>query len=165
MFAVSEPVSPMIVTVEAAGSVTSAVSDTVMTLVKAPARGVLWPISLVVNVGTTIKRGCAPFVTPSTAESGFVIATAGRAPVNVADTFTAGDVCDEVGFAKVNVNTYSVPDAACDAAVSTRFPVLCVHTPVVPRTFDGDVTAKVGAFAVAEPVSPEIVIVELVWIL
>ena len=79
VLAVAEPVSPMIVTVEAAGSVTSAVSDTVMTLVKAPARGVLWPISLVVNVGTTIKRGCAPFVTPiksALVELGFVIVSA-----------------------------------------------------------------------------------------
>ena len=138
-----------------------------MTLVKAPARGVLWPISLVVNVGTTIKRGCAPFVTPSTAESDFVIATAGCAPVNVADTLTVGDVaCAEPGLVNKNVTTYSVPDAACDAVVSTRVPVFCVHTPVVPRTFDGDdVTFKAAASAVTEPIRPVIVTLELVGIL
>jgi hypothetical protein len=122
---------------------------------------------LTLNVGTTINRGCAPFVTPIKSESaslGFSIAATGikSTPLaSVADTLTAGDDCAVAGFVKLNVTTQAVPDfVPPDAAVSTSCPKLSVHEPVVPRRLNVDVTAKLAGPAVPMPVSPVIVTVE-----
>ena len=105
-----------------------------------------------------------PFATPYSDAPGFVIAATAIEPTllaSVADTLTAGDDCAVAGFVKLNVTTQAVPDVVPpDAAVSTSCPELCVHTPVVPRRLDVDVTAKLAEVAVCEPVSPMIVTVE-----
>ena len=119
---------------------------------------------MTLNVGTATKRGSAPFATPYSDVPGFVIAATAIEPTllaSVADTLTAGDDCAVAGFVKLNVTTQAVPDVVPpDAAVSTSCPELCVHTPVVPRRLDVDVTAKLAEVAVCEPVSPMIVTVE-----
>ena len=116
------------------------------------------------NVGTTIKRGSVPFVTPIKFVLGFVMAATAIEPkllASFADTLTTGDDCAVAGFVKLNVTTQAVPDVVPpDAAVSTSCPELCVQAPAVPRRLDVDVTAKDGESAVCEPVSPVIVTVE-----
>jgi hypothetical protein len=102
---------------------------------------------------------------PKRSVPGFVIPAAAIDPTllaSVADTLTSGDDCVVTGFLKLNVTTQSVPDVVPgDTAVSTSRPKLCVHSPVVPRRLDVDVTAKLPS-AVCEPVSPVIVTVESV---
>ena len=75
------PVSAVMVTKEAAKRFTFDCSVTVIVLVAALTRGVLWPIFMVENVGTTIKRGFAPPVTPSRSVPGRVIAAAANVAV------------------------------------------------------------------------------------
>ena len=139
-----------------------AVSVTVSVLV-APDTGVLCPIDLTVNVGTTTKRGSVPFATPYSDVPGFVIAATAIKPTllaSVADTLTAGDDCAVAGFVKLNVTTQAVPDVVPpDAAVSTSCPELCVQAPAAPRRLHVEVTAKLPP-AVCEPSSPVIVTVE-----
>jgi len=61
-------------------------------------------------------------------------------------------------FVKANVTTQAVPEMVPpDAAVSTSCPVTCVHAPTIPRRLDVDVTVKLAASAVCEPVRPVIV--------
>ncbi len=107
---------------------------------------------MTLNVGTSTKRGSAPFATPYSDVPGFVIAATAIEPTllaSVADTLTAGDDCAVAGFVKLNVTTQAVPDVVPpDAAVSTSCPELCVHAPVVPRRLDVDVTAKLAELAV-----------------
>ena len=80
---------------------------------------------------------------------------------SAAVTLTAGNDCVVAGFVKMNVTVHSVPDTVpLDAAVSTSVPELCVHTLVVHRTLDVDVTGKDDEAAVCEPVNPGIVTVE-----
>ena len=105
-----------------------------------------------------------PLATPYSAVAGFVMAAWAIEPTlfaSAAATLTAGDACAVAGFVKSKVTVHSVPDTVPpDAAVSTSVPELCVHTPVVPRRLDVDVTCKLGEVAVCEPVSPVIVTVE-----
>jgi hypothetical protein len=93
-----------------------------------------------------------------------VIAAAAIEPTllaSAADTLTTGDGCAVAGFVKLNVTTQAVPDVVPpDAAVSTSVPEFFVHTPVVPRRLDDDVTDKICESSVCEPVSPVIVTVE-----
>jgi hypothetical protein len=80
---------------------------------------------------------------------------------SVADTLTAGDTWAVTGFVNWNVTTQAVPAVVPPpAAVSTSCPTVLVHTPIVPRRFDVDVTAKDAESAVCEPVSPVMVTVE-----
>ena len=57
----------------------------------------------------------------------------------------------------LRVNGVAVPG---DATVSTSCPAVCVHAPVFPRRPDVDVTARLVASAVCEPVSPITVTVD-----
>ena len=105
-----------------------------------------------------------PLATPYSAVAGFVMAAWAIEPTlfaSAAATLTAGDACARAGFVKSKVTVHAVPDTVPpDTAVSTSVPELCVHTPVVPRRLDVDVTCKLGEAAVCEPVSPVIVTVE-----
>ena len=102
--------------------------------------------------------------TPYSSAPGFVIASPAIVPTlfaSVADTLTAGDDCAVAGFVKLNLTSQAVPDVVPpDAAVSTSCPELWIHTPVVPRRLDVDVTAKLAESGVCEPVSPVIVTVD-----
>ena len=102
--------------------------------------------------------------TPYSGAPGFVIASPAIVPTpfaSVADTLTAGDDCAVAGFVKLNLTSQAVPDVVPpDAAVSTSCPELWIHTPVVPRRLDVDVTAKLAESGVCEPVSPVIVTVD-----
>ena len=103
--------------------------------------------------------------TPYSAVAGFVMAAWAIEPTlfaSAAATLTAGDACAVAGFVKSKVTVHAVPDTVPpDTAVSTSVPELCVHTPVVPRRLDVDVTTKLaGLPAVSEIVSPVIVTVE-----
>ena len=124
---------------------------------------------MTLNVGTTINRGCAPFVTPSKVVLGFVIAATAIEPMlfaSVADTFTAGDVaCSVARFVKLNVAVISTSlEIPVDPAVSTSSPLFFDHAPVAARAVVGDdvtVTVKDVVSSVSEPVSPVIVTVEV----
>ena len=81
---------------------------------------------MTVNVGTTIKRGSVPFVTPIKFALVFVMAATAiepALPASVADTLTAGDDCAIAGFVKLNVTTQAVPDVV---------PPMPLSAPVVP---------------------------------
>ena len=103
-------------------------------------------------------------VYPKSTVLGFLIAATAIEPTllaSVADTLTAGDDCAVAGFVKLNVTTQAAPDVVPpDAAVSTSCPELWIHTPVVPKRLDVDVTAKLAESGVCEPVSPVIVTVD-----
>jgi hypothetical protein len=152
--------SPETVIIEVAATFTFATSATVITLSAALITGLLWDIILVVKVGTTVNRGCPPFVTPSLSKVSFVIATAAPDP---ADTLTAGDACAVAEFCKVNVATrLLLAVIPADPNVRISFPSVLVHVPgelktsVVP-----EVTVKLDESAVCAPVSPVIVTNEL----
>ena len=63
------------------------------------------------NVGTTIKRGFVPFVTPIRFELGVVIlAAANEFAVPEASMLITGATCADEGFVTANANVYGVPD-------------------------------------------------------
>ena len=62
------------------------------------------------NVGTTIKRGFVPFVTPIRFELGVVILAAANEAVPEASMLITGATCADDGFVTANANVYGVPD-------------------------------------------------------
>src|SRR6056300_459497 len=128
------------------------------------ARGLLCPMLLVSNSGTTTTSGFAPLATPRSGVLGGVIATCAIEPSTVlpsliaAMTLTDGGVYSTAACRRSNVTVQATPrDVPPLAAVSTSCPVDCVHTPAVPKRFDVDGTGKLTESAVCVPVSPTIV--------
>ena len=144
-----------------------AVSVTVSVLeVEAP--GVRCPMALVLKTGTSTSSGLPPLGTPNKLLFDFVMATCPTLPTAMplpssiaASTLTAGDDCVARGLVTLKLMMHACPSVMPpDAAVSTSVPVLCVHAPVVPSSPLLDVTARLAASAVCDPVSPEIVTVD-----
>jgi hypothetical protein len=63
---------------------------------------------MTLNVGTTIKRGFAPFVTPIKFVSGFVIAAAVNGAVPEAAMLGDAATCVAAGFVTVKAKVYAV---------------------------------------------------------
>ena len=139
-------------------------SVTVMVLV-APETGVLWPIALVANKGSTTASGSVPLGTPYRPDPVLVISAMAIVPTFSAiwaDTLTAGDAWSEAGLVKTNV-TSTAPSLTLgppDAAVITSLPGVCVKLAVLPSFPDVVVTASDDVSPVIDPVRPVIVIVD-----
>ena len=121
------PVSPEMVISELSDAFKSMSLATVTVMVLGlPAAGVLCPIALVVNVGTTTSRALAPPVTPYNADPGCAMALDAIVPDPDASMLTAGAVCAESGFVTTKLNVYVVPAATvCPVCtVSVRVPEL-----------------------------------------
>ena len=69
---------------------------------------------MTLNVGTTIKSGFAPFVTPIKSELGVVILAAANDAVPDAAMPIAGADCADEGFVTAKANEYVVPDNRVD---------------------------------------------------
>jgi hypothetical protein len=141
-------------------------SVTVMMFTPA-ASGLLWPIFLVENSGTLTTRGFAPSITPKSGEFGGDMATGAMDPRAVfpslisAKTLTNGALYSAAACRTSNPAVHAVPNAIPpSAAVSTSWPVECVHAPAVPNKFAFDDTVRLASSAVWEPVSPLIVTVD-----
>jgi len=92
--------------------------------------GVLCWIDLVIKIGTTIKRGLAPFVTPNTSASGAVIAAETTNSVPDAATFIIGEGCAKRGFVILKENVYVVPDTSVNPARTFKVNMPELHAPV-----------------------------------
>ena len=103
-----DPVSPVIVTVVSGGILQLVIRVAVM-LFDAEARGLLWPMVLVRNVGLMASKALQPLITPSQAVLGGVIGDAATVKVNVetikvAEIETVGADCGVALFWRLKDN-------------------------------------------------------------
>ena len=165
-FAVCEPVSPVIVTVEPAARMMLVFNVTIIVL-DSPKNTVLCSIDFTVKPGLITCNGLYPFVTPykvSVLEDIKPVAIdPTRLPpsIIIAPTRTNGDVCSVAGLMRLKVKTQSVSETVPgDKAVSTSCPEIWFHAPITPNRLDVDDTDKVDVVAVCEPFSPLNVMVD-----
>jgi len=121
-FAVCEPVSATIVTVDPAGKLQLAINVT-DNVTREPATGVLCPIVLTLNDGTTTFIGVPPSITPYMSAVSVVMVTVVSDTVPDAAMFTVAPFCAAKGFVTWNENIYS-------ADTTTVWPVCTVRVNV-----------------------------------
>ena len=108
--AVAAPVNPEMVTMEPSAKSKLEAKVNVNKL-KDRAKGVLCPMSLTLNTGTTTSSAFSPPVTPYKSFPGCVMALDTIVPDPDASMFTVGAVCPEAGLVTSKLKLYVVPAA------------------------------------------------------